>query len=47
MIEEVPNQGEIAILTMAHGKANAMSFEFCKTLCQRLEEVGSGPAKAW
>src|SRR5207253_4831329 len=33
-------------LTMAHGKANAMSTEFCRALTARLAEANSSPARA-
>jgi enoyl-CoA hydratase/carnithine racemase len=43
---ETAIRDEIAILTMAHGKANAMSLEFCQALTERLEELRAEPAKA-
>jgi enoyl-CoA hydratase/carnithine racemase len=43
---ETAIRDEIAILTMAHGKANAMSLEFCHALTARLEELRTAPAKA-
>jgi enoyl-CoA hydratase len=35
---ELKKQGRVAVLTMTHGKANAMDVEFCAELKARLEE---------
>ena len=43
---EVSSAGEIAIARMAHGKANALSTEFCHTLTARLEQLSSSSARA-
>jgi enoyl-CoA hydratase len=43
---ELATRNEIAILTMAHGKANAMSLEFCRALTAQLEELRTSPASA-
>jgi enoyl-CoA hydratase len=43
---DVGHQGDIAILTMAHGKVNAMSTEFCRALTARLEALRTAPARA-
>jgi enoyl-CoA hydratase len=43
---DVTHQGDIAILTMAHGKANAMSTEFCRALTARLDELRTAPTRA-
>ncbi len=43
---ELAHRGNIAVLQMAHGKANAMTTEFCEVLAARLEEVRSSPASA-
>jgi len=39
-------QGEIAILRMAHGKANALDAEFCNGLADTLEKIESSAARA-
>jgi enoyl-CoA hydratase len=43
---DLSEQGEVTILRMAHGKANAMSIEFCAGLYQRLEEFRTSAARA-
>ena len=43
---ELTHHADIAILRMAHGKANAMSTEFCRALTARLEELRIAPARA-
>ena len=43
---ELTHHADIAILRMAHGKANAMSTEFCRSLTAHLEELRGGPARA-
>ncbi len=43
---EVTSSGDVAILLMAHGKANAMSIEFCRALTGRLQELGTSAARA-
>jgi len=43
---EIAQHGELAILTMVHGKANAMSTEFCQTFTARLDELRNSPATA-
>jgi enoyl-CoA hydratase len=35
---QLTKRGRVAILTMAHGKANAMDLEFCADFTARLEE---------
>jgi enoyl-CoA hydratase len=37
---------EIAILTMRHGKANAMDGDFCADMIKRLDELRIAPARA-
>jgi enoyl-CoA hydratase len=39
-------RGEIAVLTMRHGKANAMDGDFCADMIKRLDELRSSPARA-
>lgn len=39
-------QGEIAILTMAHGKANALDIEFCGAIADRFDALLTGPVRA-
>lgn len=36
----------IAVLTLAHGKANALDTEFCNALADRFDALRSDPAKA-
>jgi enoyl-CoA hydratase/carnithine racemase len=38
--------GEIAVLTMRHGKANAMDVELCRQVTSQLEELGTSSARA-
>ena len=39
-------RGDIAVLTMRHGKANAMDGAFCADLIKRLDELRASPARA-
>jgi enoyl-CoA hydratase/carnithine racemase len=39
-------RGEIAVLTMRHGKANAMDGTFCADLIKCLDELRASPARA-
>jgi len=41
---EVTHQGDVAILTMVHGKANALTTEFCDGLAARVKEAGAARA---
>ena len=41
---ELTEQGGVAVLRLAHGKANAMSLEFCEALTARLTAVSSSRA---
>jgi cytochrome c oxidase assembly protein subunit 15 len=43
---EVHSSGDVALVHMAHGKANAMSIEFCRALTRRLEELDKSAARA-
>jgi enoyl-CoA hydratase len=43
---DISHEGDVAILRMAHGKANAMSIEFCAALAQHLDEFRTSPARA-
>jgi enoyl-CoA hydratase len=43
---EVSSGGEVAIVRMAHGKANAMSVEFCEALTGWLDELRASSARA-
>jgi enoyl-CoA hydratase len=43
---DVELRGEIAVLTMRHGKANAMDATFCADIIKRLDEVRRSPARA-
>jgi enoyl-CoA hydratase len=39
-------RGDIAVLTMQHGKANAMDTTFCEDILKRLDELRTSPARA-
>jgi enoyl-CoA hydratase len=39
-------RGEVAVLIMRHGKANAMDDAFCEDIIKRLDEVRTSPARA-
>src|SRR5688572_19726939 len=43
---EVTQQGDIAILRMTHGKANALDVEFCDALAAAFGELGKSSARA-
>lgn len=45
MIETTEKDG-VAIVTMAHGRANAMDIEFCDALAAQLEKLMASPARA-
>jgi enoyl-CoA hydratase len=39
-------RNNVAVLTMAHGKANAFDLELCEALCARFEECSTPPVAA-
>jgi enoyl-CoA hydratase len=41
---ELGEEDGVALLRLAHGKANAMSLEFCRALTARFAEVADAPA---
>jgi enoyl-CoA hydratase len=43
---DLEQRGEIAVLTMRHGKANAMDGTFCEDLIGRLHELRGSPTRA-
>jgi enoyl-CoA hydratase len=43
---ELTSSGDVAVLRLAHGKANAMSIELCEALTERLDQLGKAPAQA-
>jgi len=43
---DIAQQGDIAIVTMRHGKANAMDLEFCEAIAARFDELKQSKAKA-
>jgi enoyl-CoA hydratase len=43
---ELSHRGDIAVLTMAHGKANALDIEFCDAVADTFDKLKSAPAKA-
>ncbi len=40
------NEGAIAVLTMAHGKANTLDVEFCHALADKFDALRNDPARA-
>ncbi len=43
---EITEKDGVAIVTMAHGKTNAMDIEFCDALTRQLETLKSSPFRA-
>ncbi len=43
---ELSHRGPVAIVTMSHGKANALDIEFCETIAAQFEAVRATGAKA-
>jgi enoyl-CoA hydratase len=43
---ETSHQGDIAVLRMVHGRANAMSIEFCRALTAAVESFRASPPRA-
>jgi enoyl-CoA hydratase len=43
---EITQNGEIAVITMIHGKANTMDLEFCEGIAARFKELEKSDAKA-
>src|SRR5262249_46909251 len=43
---DISQQGDIAIVTMRHGKANAMDLEFCEAIADRFDELKQSKVKA-
>jgi enoyl-CoA hydratase len=43
---EIKTDAGIAVMTLAHGKANALDIEFCEALAQRFTELVRSDAKA-
>jgi enoyl-CoA hydratase len=43
---ELTARGDVAVLTMAHGKANALDLELCAALTARLEDYRQSASKA-
>ena len=37
---------DVAVLTMTHGKANALDIEFCNALAARFDDLRKADAKA-
>lgn len=42
----VSHRGDVAVLTMAHGKANVLDVEFCDALTDAFDACARSPAKA-
>jgi enoyl-CoA hydratase/carnithine racemase len=43
---DIKSQGGIAVMTLAHGKANALDTEFCEAIAARFRELAFSDAKA-
>jgi enoyl-CoA hydratase len=43
---DIKIQDDIAVMTLAHGKANALDIEFCETIAARFRELRASDAKA-
>jgi enoyl-CoA hydratase len=43
---ELRTEGELAVLELAHGRANALDLELCRALSRRLAELTAAPARA-
>jgi enoyl-CoA hydratase len=43
---ELTQQGDVAIMTLAHGKANTLDLEFCEAIAAKFKEVEASPARA-
>lgn len=43
---EIDSRGDVAILNMSHGKANALDLELCEALTRRLAELEASAARA-
>jgi len=43
---ELTQQGDVAILTLAHGKANTLDVEFCEGIAAKFKEIEASPARA-
>lgn len=43
---EITQHGDVAIVRLKHGKANAMDVEFCDAITARLQEVETSSARA-
>lgn len=43
---DVSQEGDIAVLRMAHGKANALDVEFCDALAMAFDRIGASAARA-
>lgn len=43
---EVRTHGDVAVMQLAHGRANALDLELCRALRDRLAELDAGPARA-
>jgi enoyl-CoA hydratase/carnithine racemase len=43
---KLTDRGGIALLTMVHGKANALDIDFCEAIAQQFEALRHSPSKA-
>ena len=43
---ELSRRGNIAVLTMAYGKANALDIEFCDGISAQFEKLRDAPERA-
>jgi enoyl-CoA hydratase len=43
---ELTRRGNIAVIKLAHGKANALDIEFCEAIAAQFEALANAPARA-
>jgi enoyl-CoA hydratase len=43
---ELTQRGGVAVVTMMHGKANALDIEFCNAIAEQFEKLRTAPAEA-
>jgi enoyl-CoA hydratase len=43
---EPSRRGDVAVLTMSHGKANALDIEFCDAIATQIDRLRSAPERA-
>ena len=43
---DITHRGRVAVVTMRHGKANALDIAFCNDIIRRFEDLSSSAAEA-